>query len=116
MELVSPLHPSDDAFDFTDRLQRATVDVDRADTADLSQALLVHAVGYIHYGGDERGCPRRLGVPARTRGRSAFTVHCGTTSAVGTLPSHPCRSTGTRANPGILASIGIDLPRLLDRK
>jgi len=99
-------------------------DVDRADSADLSVALLVHALGYIYYGGDDRSWflgASATGSLTEDEGDGfgyGLTLHCGSTNAGGVLPHI---SVGLLWHEGVdddgfQVSIGIDLVRLLDRK
>lgn len=101
----------------------ALMDVDRADTADLSAGLLVHGLGYLRYFGDDRAwfCgASATGCLTGDEGNGfgyGLTLHVGSTKASNPLPHI---SVGLLYHDGVeddgfQVSLGVDVLRLLGR-
>ncbi|HEX6812135.1 MAG TPA: hypothetical protein VF384_10970 [Planctomycetota bacterium] len=99
-------------------------DVDRADSADLDLALLVHALGFLYYGGDDRGWflgASATGALSEDEGDGfsyGLTLHAGFTNGDNPLPHV---SVGLLWHEGVdddgfQVSIGVDVLRLFGGK
>jgi len=97
------------------------MDIGSATTAELDVALLVHAIGYVHYIGDDRawyvGGSATLAVPADDDIGLGYglTVHCGNTTEKSIFPAIDVGllwHEGTD-DDGWMLSLGFDAARLL---
>jgi len=97
------------------------MDIGSATTAELDVALLVHAIGYVHYIGDDRawyvGGSATLAVPADDDLGLGYglTIHCGNTTEKSVFPAIDVGllwHEGTD-DDGWMLSLGFDAARLL---